>query len=380
MKRVILNSRLLNLSNGKEFIEDIQMEGGRVTRITPSGSVSHDSGIEVIQANGQYAFPGFVDFHTHLFRHGSAFGMDADQLLSSGVVCAADMGSAGCVNYPAFHCCDIAGKKLVIKSYLNLSPVGQPGRGISEPLNEAVIDTERMKSLMQEYPGEILGIKIRISRSIVGELGLQPLRRAVEIGDILGVPVCVHTTDPPASAAEVVSILRPGDVYSHMYHGKGNTVLNGFGRVQKEILAAQRRGVLMEVGNGRVNFNFSVAKTAMQCGLFPDIISSDATPATYHKDRTMWDLSYVMSKFMSLGMPLPDVLRAVTMTPAKQLGLSGLLGTLEVGRNADIVLCRMDNDSVDFRDSDGNTHTGPRGLVPTTVFRCGEIVYQKSND
>ncbi|WP_312938997.1 amidohydrolase family protein, partial [Oscillibacter sp.] len=146
------------------------------------------------------------------------------------------------------------------------------------------------------------------------------------------------------------------------------------------ILAAQRRGVLMEVGNGRVNFNFSVAKAAMQCGLFPNIISSDATLSTYHKDRAMWDLTFVMSKFMSLGMPLTDVLRAVTVTPAKQLGLSGRLGVLVEGRDADVVLCRMDNDTVEFRDSDGNTLIGPRGIVPTTVFRCGEIVYQESSD
>lgn len=79
---------------------------------------------------------------------------------------------------------------------------------------------------MERYPGKIAGIKIRISRPIVGKLGLQPLFRAVEAGEALGLPVCVHTTDPPEEASSVAALLRPGDIYSHTYHGKGNTILN----------------------------------------------------------------------------------------------------------------------------------------------------------
>lgn len=93
---------------------------------------------------------------------------------------------------------------------------------------------------------------------------------------------------------------------SHVFQGKGNTVLDEDGSVQEEVSAAQRRGVLMEVGNGRVNFNFPVAEKAMTQSFWPDIISSDATPATFHKDNAMWDLPRVMSKFLMLGMTLPD--------------------------------------------------------------------------
>lgn len=378
MKYIILNAMLVDPADGKESRQDLRIHGGIITQIAPAGELICDPDAQLIHADGQYAFPGFVDFHTHLFRHGSTFGLDADKLISAGVVCATDMGSAGWVNYPAFHRCDLEGKRLVLKSYLNLSPIGQPGRGINEPLHDSVLDEGKMKDLLQTYPGEILGIKIRTSRSIVNKLGLEPLRRAVAIGERLNLQVCVHTTDPPASAAAVASILRPGDVYSHVYHGKGNHVLDERGNVQDGILDAKRRGVLMEVGNGRVNFSFPVAKASMRDGLFPDIISSDATPATFHQDLVMWDLPYVMSKFLSLGMPLVDVLRAVTVTPAKQLGLSRQLGTLAEGRSADVALCRMDTTPTEFQDSDGNTHAGPRGIVPVMVLRCGEIVYQES--
>ena len=376
MRLAILNARMLDMERGTENQADLLIERGRLARISPAGTQPASEAHRVINADGMYAFPGFVDFHTHLFRHGSSFGLDADRLLEAGVVCAADMGSAGWVNYPAMHRCDMAGKRLELKAYLNLSPVGQPGRGINEPLADAVIDLERMKEKMAAFPGEIVGVKVRISRGIVGELGLRPLERAVEVGEELGLPVCVHTTDPPATADQVISRLRTGDIYSHTYQGKGHTILNDAESLYPEISEGQRRGVRMEVGNGRVNFNFPVALRALEQGLYPDIISSDATPATFHKELAMWDLPFVASKFLSMGMPLRDVIRSITETPAKVLGVEDRFGTLAQGREANVVLCRMEDTPTVFRDSDGNTFEGRKRIVPCITVRRGEVVFE----
>ncbi len=78
-----------------------------------------------------------------------------------------------------------------------------------------------MEELITKYADEIRGIKVRISRSIVGDLGIAPLEHALELGERWKLPVCVHTTDPPVRAEEIVSRLRPGDIYSHMYTIKG---------------------------------------------------------------------------------------------------------------------------------------------------------------
>lgn len=376
MRLAILNARMLDMELGTENQVDLLIEWGRITRISPASAQAGAEAHRVIRADGMYVFPGFVDFHTHLFRHGSSFGLDADRLLEAGVVCAADMGSAGWVNYPAMHRCDMADKRLELKAYLNLSPVGQPGRGISEPLTDAVIDVERMKEQMAAFPGEITGIKVRISRGIVGELGLQPLERAVEAGEELGLPVCVHTTDPPATAGQVISLLRPGDIYSHTYQGKGYTILDEDGHVCQGVVEGQRRGVIMEVGNGRVNFNFPVALKALEEGLYPDIISSDATFTTFHKELSMWDLPFVASKFLSMGMPLRDVLRSITVTPAKVLGVEDRFGTLAQGREANVALCRVEDTPTNFCDSDGNTFAGTKRIVPCVTIRRGEVLFE----
>ena len=375
LELLICNARLLALDSGRESLSDVLVREDKIVSICPAGAGQRESR-RVVQADGMYLLPGFIDFHTHLFRHGSTFGMDADKLLTAGVTTAVDMGTAGWVNYPALYQCDLSGKKLRLFSYLNISPVGQPGKGINEPLDDSVLDIGKMRELIEEYPKQICGIKVRISRSIVKELGLTPLKRAVEFGEQLGLPVCVHTTDPPEGAEQVAKLLRAGDVYSHVYHNKGSTILDQNGIVRSGLIDARERGVLMEVGNGRVNFSFPVAEKAAACHFWPDIISSDSTPATFHKEPAMWDLAAVMSKFLFLGMPLTEVIRAVTETPAKQLGLADKIGKVEPGYQADLILCRLKYGDVLFQDSDGNQRQGSQSIVPVTTIRSGQIAYQ----
>lgn len=368
--------KLLDLESGKESFQQVGIEGNRIRTILPEKAIQPQAR-KVIHGNGAYLFPGFIDFHTHLFQHGSGFGLDADRLLTAGITTAVDMGTAGYANYPAFHQCDVADKKIRIKSFLNLSPVGQPGKGINEPMEPAVLNLKKMEELMDRYPGEITGIKIRTSANIVGTLGLDPLKTAVEYGEKLGLPVCVHTTNPPAAASAVAEILRPGDIYCHLYHSVGHTILDSSHHVEKGILEARERGVLFDLGNGKMNFNFAVAEAAIREGLFPDFISSDSTPATFHKSELMWDLPRCMSKLFYLGMPLSEVIRSVTETPAKILGLDHRIGKVAEGYEADLTLCRMKKGEILFGDSSGETRKGSQWLEPEKTFIAGRVVWEK---
>lgn len=136
--------KLLDLASGEEKLCGVGIEKGMITAVLPA-ETPQPQARKVIFGNGSYLFPGFIDFHTHLFQHGSGFGLDADRLLTAGVTTTVDMGTAGYANYPAFHQCDVVGKTVRIKSYLNLSPVGQPGKGINEPLEQKVLDVGAME-------------------------------------------------------------------------------------------------------------------------------------------------------------------------------------------------------------------------------------------
>ncbi|MBQ7535971.1 MAG: amidohydrolase family protein [Stomatobaculum sp.] len=369
----ITNALLLDLSTGKETLSDVGIRNGRIAEIKSAGT-SPASAHFVYDAEGNYLFPGFVDFHTHLFRHGSTFGMNADLLLSAGVTAAADMGSAGWVNFPALYCCDLLGKTPRISAFLNISPVGQPGRGIAEPLDDGLMAPEEMKRLLREYPGVITGLKVRLSRGIVRELGIRPLENAVRLGEELGLSVCVHTTDPPVSMDRIAAMLRPGDIMSHTYQGQGHTSAENE-EVLSGMLEAKARGVLMEVGNGSKNFNFLTGERCLEAGLTPDIISSDATPTVFHNSPAMWDLPRVVSKFVNLGVPLTDCIRAVTETPAKVLGMDHVIGKIAPGYEADLAVFRNDSEVITFCDSDGNERKGPRGLTPLATFLKGQLVW-----
>lgn len=371
--------KVLDMHSGEESLKKVGIKGSRIAAILPYNTAPVIAR-KIIDGKGAFLFPGFIDFHTHLFQHGSGFGMDGNQLLAAGITTAVDMGTAGYANYPAFHQCDVQGKKIRIRSFLNLSPIGQPGKGISEPMDRALLNLRKMEELLDRYPGEIVGIKIRTSANIVGKLGLEPLQMAVKYGETLGLPVCVHTTNPPASASAVAEILRSGDIYCHLYHAVGRTILDTSGHVEKGVLEARERGVLFDLGNGKMNFNFAVAEAAMGEGLYPDFISSDSTPATFHKSDLMWDLPRCMSKLLYLGMPLTEVLRSVTETPAEVLGLGHRIGKVAVGYEADLTLCRMQQGEMIFGDSSGAARMGKQWLEPEKTLIAGRVIWEKETE
>lgn len=370
----IVNAKRLDPETGAERPCVVGIEHGKIAFLGESLPAG-ETAAATVDANGALVTPGLVDFHAHLFTGGSAFGVNADLLIGGGVTLAVDMGTAGTAGYEALHAGDIAPRTLPVKAFLNLSPVGQPGSGISEPLNDAVINEARMTELIEKYRGEILGIKIRLSKEIVGGLEARPLARAVQLGEKFHLPVCVHTTNPPVPTDQIVNMLRPGDIYSHTYHKKGDTILNEDGKVRQAFKRAQERGVYLEVGNGRMNFNFEVAKAALADGLFPDIISSDSTAKTFANAPDMKDLVFVMSKFWNMGMPLADVIRSVTETPARAIGMQDEYGTLAVGRPAHVTLLRQAQRAVQFSDSAGNTMDGDKLLVPEMTMVRGRILY-----
>lgn len=321
----------------------------------------------VIDGKGKMAMPGLIDFHTHLFNAGSGFGMNADLLFSAGVTTAVDMGTAGRANYEAFYQTGIKPRQMRIKSYLNISPIGQPGRGIVEPLNDACFMPNEMERLIDKYRDVILGIKVRVSIELVKDLGLQPLKTAVKLGEKWHLPVAVHTTNPPTSTEEIARILRPGDIYSHTYQGKGNTILGNDGKVLPGIKQAQKDGVLFEVGHGRFNFDPTLARKALDDGFFPDIISTDSTPRTAFINKDLKSMPYLMSKFLNMGMKLKSVIKASITTPAKVLGMEHELSTLEPGTSADIML-------FDLIEKDGT-----KTIVPRATFAQGNMVYRQTD-
>jgi predicted amidohydrolase len=329
--------------------------------------------IRTIDASGCYVIPGLIDFHTHLYE-GSGFGLNPDLLLSTGVTSAVDAGSTGVSAFDYFYKKTILSSKIRIKSFLNVYTGGQPGNGVDENLDPKLMNLSLIQNITGQYKENILGLKLRFSRGIVGPWGIKSLEKALEIASNVKLPLCIHVTDSPIQLKEIVSMLRPGDIVCHVHHGKGQTILNKNGDVFPEIVTAQKKGVLFDTAVGRMNFDFTVARLAIEQGFLPDIISSDITKSSFNQCLEVKNLPYVMSKYISLGIPFEDVVKRTTCLPAQHMNMEGKIGTLGEGAYADVVICKLLNDRYIFKDNN-SSYYGNYLILPQYVICDGTAVY-----
>jgi predicted amidohydrolase len=373
---------------------DIKIEGGTVldpergffgvgevliegSRIVAAGTGEPVEAEKVIRAEGCLVLPGLIDFHAHLFSGGSELGVAPDlSLLPQGVTTAVDAGSCGTANFEAFMRFIVPANRVRLFSLLNVCPVGLATTRYHEQVDPRFFDEQKMGELLDQYPGQLLGLKVRQSKDIVGELGLKPLQATVEIAGRLGCPVVVHTTNPPTEVEQISALLRPGDVFCHVHHGAGETILDAAGKVKQAMVTAQKAGVVFDAANGRNNFSFGVAKQAISEGFFPDVISSDVTAKTNYSDY-VFGLPYIMMKYLALGMNLEQVVAACTATPAKWLGMSGKIGTLKPGAFADVAIFRQSTKPISMKDTYNKVTMSEGCLAPQLTILGGKVVYRQ---
>jgi len=123
------------------------------------------------------------------------------------------------------------------------------------------------------------------------------------------------------------------------------------------------------VGHGVGSFSFAVARAALAQDLRPATVSSDLH--IYNFQGPVFDLATTMSKFIALGLSLPEVVRMTTEAPARVIGAAGTLGTLRPGVGADLTLLRIESGSFQMSDARGDHVTAGERLVPVQVIRDG---------
>jgi predicted amidohydrolase len=260
-------------------------------------------------------------------------------------------------------------------AFLNISAIGLMYLKVGELNHLAYADVDAAIGAGRDHRDLILGIKVRNQLEVVGDAGVEPLRRAVRAADAIGGRVMIHCTNPPVPMGELLALLRPGDIVSHFLHGRGHGILDEKGQVRREIRQARERGVLFDVAHGRMHVKFPIARAAIAQGFYPDTISSDLTMGG--SAGCVKDLPTTMAKFLNLGMPLIEVVRAVTASPAKAIGREGRLGTLKPGSVADIAVFQLETGSFDFEDAHGEHMTGRQRFAPVLTLRAGEIWWRR---
>lgn len=373
---IIRGGRVMDPYTAVDEIKDVVIQNTRI--IDPQGEMVECD--HVIDATGCIVTPGLVDFHTHIFYEGSGTCIRPDFMISQGTTAAVDAGSAGTVTYESFYKSVIVQSAVRIKSFLTTYSGGQLDFKLCEDFNPDLINFTRMERVIDQYRDNILGLKIRLSKGVVPEdKGLEYLKRVVELAEELdaklgtALRVCVHTTNSPIAAGALADCLRPGDIFCHCFQGTGNTIVTEDGQIAPRILEARKRGVIFDAANGRGNFSLETARRALKAGFAPDIISTDLTLDKFNIPPYAKNLLTVMAKYMTLGMSLMDVLKAVTAVPAGIMGMEGRIGTLKPGAYADLVILRQKHINFVQKDYRNEELACDTLLVPQLTMCAGEI-------
>lgn len=322
-------------------------------------------------AGKYYLSAGWIDSHVHCYPASPIYHDEADLVgVGSGVTTVVDAGSTGANDVDDFYRLTRAAKTHVY-AFLNIAKTGIATQ--NELADMAQIDKQSVTEAIARNPGFILGIKARMSSSVVGKNGIKPLVRAKEIQQENNqLPLMVHIGNNPPDLDEIADLLTQGDIITHCYNGKPNRILTPAGALRESIQRALKRGVLLDVGHGSASFSFDVAELAIKQGIYPHTISSDI----YCRNRLngpVHSLATVMSKFFTLGLSLEQVIRCVTENAAHALRLTDK-GVLDTGYDADFTIFELKQQPQVFNDSEGKSVTGEKYLVPLAAVVAGDLV------
>lgn len=379
---ILKNGTVINFQTMQTEIKDIYIKDGVFAEETSDATAQF-----VIDAKGKYVLPGLVDEHVHLNVSNSNIGSNADLLcIPMGVTTAVDAGTCGWTNFEGFYNYNIVRYVPNVLAYLHVSPYGVHSGCIHEENHDPADFNEReiLKKALK-YRDTIVGLKVRMCKATLGDYGIAPLKRTVEIADKIGKQtarhcvVDVHYDDLPdnVSVQEILDTLRAGDVITHVMQTHGETMFESDGSVRNALKKARKRGIWVDDCHGRVHWSFANLKNAYADGFYPDIISSDVVRiSTFVKPGS--SLVHAMCVNSAAGMKELDIFKAVTYTPAKALGILDRAGTLDVGKPADVCIMDVQQTNEEYQDWWGGTCKGNKCFVPLMTLKDGVIVYRQT--
>ncbi len=358
---IIRNGRVIDPSQRLDRVMDVAIRDGKIAAL---GRNLRGAG-ETIDATGLIVSPGLIDIHLHA-RDAALTPTD---ILETGVTTIVDAGSRGADNVDQLI--DIAKGANRMRILLNIGRLGNNPNGRGEFLDGIEpADVDKARAAVERNRAWIVGIKARLSRSVAADHDLEVLRRAQQVAAPLNIPVMIHIGDTASPLPQILALLRPGDIVTHMY-APTQGILDAHGRVLPEVRAARRRGVLFDFGNGRTaHWTWEVAQTALAQGFAPDTISSDLDLAGHTEQ--VFDLPTVLSKFLVMGMPLPQVIARATSHPARVFPEFKGLGSLRPNSPADVVIFEFSEGDFDFVDNFKNKRTAHQKLTAQTVIVEGK--------
>jgi dihydroorotase len=376
---LIRNGRVIDPKNRIDAKMDIAVSDGKIAKVA---SKIEGTARQTIDASDLIVTPGLIDIHGHVFHgtqedHYLSDGLSAlppdGFTLRVGVTTIVDCGGAGWRNFSTFKKNVIDKSTTRVLSFLNI--VGHGMRGGNWEQDIADMDSKLSANTARSNKAHIVGFKL----AHYSGYDWTPTERVVEAGKQADMPVIIDFGGArPALSLEELFMrkLRPGDIYTHAYaklDGSRETIVDeSTNTLLPFIQAARARGIVFDVGYGGASFNYTQAIPALKAGFFPTTISTDLH--TGSMNTSMKDQLSVMSKFMQMGMPLAEVIKASSWSAAKAIKREEL-GHLTEGAEADIAILNVRKGNFGFYDKTGYKVNGTEKFECEVTVRAGKIAF-----
>jgi dihydroorotase len=366
----------LLIKNGKTVNNkkiEIAVDSGKIVKIGENLDVTSDQILDL--KNGHYVSPGWIDAHVHAYEKMDLYYDYPDKIgVESGVTTVIDAGTTGAENIRDFY--EISrDAKTNVYALINISKFGIVEQDELADLSK--VEYERVAEKVKELPDFIVGLKARMSNSVIGKNGIKPLKMAKEFQKKLdNLPLMVHVGSAPPELDEIFEVLGKGDIVTHCFNGKDNGILD---RANEEIKPfareGQAKGIIYDVGHGSASFDFDVAETAFKEGITADSISTDIYSRN-REDGPVYNMATTLEKMKVVGYTWPQIIDKITKVPADLFSLTEK-GALEVGKDADITVFDIEKDKKELIDSTGNTRQTTEVIRPFKTI-IGGVIYDNN--
>ncbi|WP_314578899.1 amidohydrolase/deacetylase family metallohydrolase [Enterococcus gilvus] len=361
---VVRNGKTID---GKKM--EIGISDGKIVAVTEK--IDQETRKEIVLTDDQYISAGWIDDHVHCYEKMTLYYDYPDEVgVKRGVTTVIDAGTTGAENIGDF--CELAKKsKTNVYALLNISKWGIVEQDELADLTK--VQQDAVRTAIEKFPEFIVGLKARMSKTVIGSSGIEPLRLAKQFQHEYGeLPLMVHVGSAPPELSEILDLMEKGDVLTHCFNGKENGIFDREKQQIKDFVwDAYTKGIVFDIGHGTDSFNFDVAKQALREGMKSTSISSDI----YVRNREngpVYDLATTMEKLFVVGYSWEEILTQVTERPAENFHLT-TKGKLAVGYDADMTIFTIKHSEKELIDSNGNTRKASQEILPMETIIGGQV-------